>query len=198
MKNYRSVEHTIRDVMEGLPPANLLGTENDQNDQIAVGSYMSKAFDMSPDAQKLYANLPMDTDADAAELAAVYLDKLFGMHKHAVNAKHVGTHELKIAKEYAEIIRKAGEDMKQSKKINQIVDDHLNHLETLAKDHSPHISPDEFVHPADDPRFHGVPKGYKPDVAGGPQGDRDQDNAKDYLIKRYKAAQRKIKIIDVD
>jgi len=143
---YRSVESRIRDVLEGLQPKDKLGKESDQNDQIAVGSYQTKMFDMSPDAQIIFADLPKETDANPAEQTAIHLDKLFDLHKGIIASQEVG--------------------------------------------------PD--YHPADDPRFHSPPSGNKPDPIAGPQGDRDVDNVKNYLIKRSKAAQRKLKLIDND
>jgi len=87
--------------------------------------------------------------------------------------------------------------MGQGEKISKIVDDHCNDIKKYFKDETKEVDPD--YHPADDPRFHSPPTGNKPDPVAGPQGsDRDVDNVKNYLIKRSKAAQRKIKIIDND
>jgi hypothetical protein len=194
---YRSVESKIRDVLEGLQPKNQLGKESDQNDQIAVGSYTTKMFDMSPDAQIIFADLPVETDATSAEVAALNLDRLFGIHKHVVNTKMASESDIDTAEEYVAKIKNAAEGMKQPK-VADIADTHLNDIKTFAKEHPNIINPEDHVHPADDPRFHSGPKGNKPDPVAGPQGDRDIDNVKNYLIRRSKAAQRKIKIIDVD
>ena len=86
--------------------------------------------------------------------------------------------------------------MGQAVKIGKIVDDHYNDLKKYFKDETDEVGPD--YHPADDPRFRSPPSGNMPDPIAGPQGDRDVDNVKNYLIKRSKAAQRKIKIIDND
>jgi hypothetical protein len=194
---YRSVESKIRDVLEGLQPKSQLGKESDQNDQIAVGSYTTKMFDMSPDAQIIFADLPKDTDATSAEVAALNLDRLFGIHKHVVNTKMASESDIDSAEEFVEKIKAAAEGMKQPK-VADIADDHLNDIKKFAKEHPNIIDPEDYIHPADDPRFHSGPKGNKPDPVAGPQGDRDIDNVKNYLIRRSKAAQRKIKIIDVD
>jgi hypothetical protein len=195
--SYRSVESKIRDVLEGLQPKHLLGKESDQNDQIAVGSYQTKMFDMSPDAQIIFADLPVETDATSAEVAALNLDRLFGIHKHVVNTKMASQSDIESAEEYVEKIKSAADGMNQPK-VADIADDHLNDIKTFAKEHPNIIDPEDHIHPADDPRFHSGPKGNKPDPVAGPQGDRDIDNVKKYLIRRSKAAQRKIKIIDVD
>lgn len=178
-------------------PANQLGKESDQNDQIAVGSYQTKMFDMSPDAQIIFADLPVDTNVNDAEVAALNLDKLFGIHKHVVNSKMASQSDIDSAEEYVEKIKAAAEGMNQPK-LADIADDHLNNIKSFFKEHPNIIDPEDHVHPADDPRFHSIPKGNKPDPVAGPQGDRDIDNVKNYLIRRSKAAQRKLKLIDND
>lgn len=193
---YRSVESKIRDILEGLQPKSKLGKESDQNDQIAVGSYQTKVFDMSPDAQILFADLPKETDVNSAEQAAIHLDKLFDLHKGIIAAKAASQADIDKADELVAKIKPLGDAMDQSDKINKIVDDHYDDLKKYYKDETKEVGPD--YHPADDPRFHSPPSGNKPDPIAGPQGDRDLDNVKRYLIKRSKAAQRKLKLIDND
>ena len=194
--SYRSVESKIRDILEGLQPKHLLGKESDQNDQIAIGSYTTKVFDMSPDAQILFADLPKETDTNSAEQAAIHLDKLFDLHKGIVARKEASQADIDKAEELVGKIKPLGVEMDQEAKINKIVDDHYNDLKKYFKDETDEVNND--YHPADDPRFHSPPSGNKPDPVAGPQGDRDVDNMKRYLIKRSKAAQRKLKLIDND
>lgn len=194
--SYRSVESKIRDVLEGLQPKHLLGKESDQNDQIAVGSYTTKTFDMSPDAQIIFADLPKDTDANSAEVTAIHLDRLFDLHKDIIAAQTATQADLDRAEELVDKIKPLADAMGQAEKIGKIVDDHYNDLKKYFKDETDEVGPD--YHPADDPRFRSPPSGNMPDPIAGPQGDRDVDNVKNYLIKRSKAAQRKIKIIDND
>jgi hypothetical protein len=194
--NYRSVESKIRDVLEGLQPKHLLGKESDQNDQIAVGSYTTKTFDMSPDAQIIFADLPKETDANSAEQTAIHLDKLFDLHKDIIAAESASQADLDKAEELVGKLKPLAASMDQSVKIDKIVNDHYNDLKKYFKDETKEVGPD--YHPADDPRFRSPPSGNKPDPIAGPQGDRDVDNVKNYLIKRSKAAQRKLKLIDND
>lgn len=194
--SYRSVESKIRDVLEGLQPKNQLGTESDQNDQIAVGSYTTKTFDMSPDAQIIFADLPKETDANAAEQTAIHLDKLFDLHKGIIASQSASQADLDKAEELVGKLKPLADSMGQAAKIDKIVNDHFNDLKKYFKDETKDVGPD--YHPADDPRFHSPPSGNKPDPIAGPQGDRDIDNVKNYLIKRSKAAQRKLKLIDND
>jgi len=193
---YRSVESKIRDVLEGLQPKNQLGKESDQNDQIAVGSYTTKVFDMSADAQIIFADLPKETDANSAEQTAIHLDKLFGLHKGIIASQSASQADIDKAEELVGKIKPLADAMGQAEKIDKIANDHFNDLKKYFKDETEDVGPD--YHPADDPRFHSPPSGNKPDPIAGPQGDRDVDNVKNYLIKRSKAAQRKLKLIDND
>jgi hypothetical protein len=193
---YRSVESKIRDVLEGLQPKHLLGKESDQNDQIAIGSYQTKVFDMSPDAQIIFADLPKETDVNSAEQTAIHLDKLFDLHKNIIASQEASQADIDKAEELVGKIKPLADAMGQAEKIYKIVNDHCNDLKKYFKDETKEVGPD--YHPADDPRFHSPPSGNKPDPIAGPQGDRDIDNVKNYLIKRSKAAQRKLKLIDND
>jgi hypothetical protein len=193
---YRSVESKIRDVLEGLQPKNQLGKESDQNDQIAVGSYTTKMFDMSPDAQIIFADLPKETDVNSAEQTAIHLDKLFDLHKNIIASQKASQADIDKAEELVGKIKPLADAMGQAEKIDKIANDHYNDLKKYFKDETKEVDPDS--HPADDPRFHSPPSGNKPDPIAGPQGDRDVDNVKNYLIKRSKAAQRKLKLIDND
>jgi hypothetical protein len=68
------------------------------------------------------------------------------------------------------------------------IEDHLK------KNPADVISPDEHVHPSDDPRYGNTSKEYATDRTS----DRDVDNVKKFLIRRSLKAQRKLKIIDND
>jgi len=193
---YRSIESKIRDVLEGLQPAKQLGKESDQNDQIAIGSYQTKMFDMSPDAQILFADLPKETDVNSAEQTAIHLDRLFDLHKGIIATQEASQADIDKAEELIGKIKPLAAAMDQSAKIDKIAMDHYNDLKKYFKDETKDVGPD--YHPADDPRFGVPPSGNKPDPIVGPQGDRDVDNVKRYLIKRSKAAQRKLKLIDND
>lgn len=195
---YRSVESKIRDILEGLQPKSKLGKESDANDQIAVGSYTTKTFDMSPDAQIIFADLPKDTDANAAEQVAIHLDKLFDLHKDVIASKLATQANMDTAEQLIDKIKPLGDAMGQGEKIDKIVSDHYNDLKKYFVSDAHDIDPQDDYHPSDDSRFHSPPTGNKPDPVAGPQGDRDVDNVKNYLIKRSKAAQRKLKLIDND
>lgn len=195
--SYRSLESKIRDIWEAASPFAKGAMESDQNDQISVGSYTTKAFEVSPKAQILYSNLPKTTNASDAQNAAEALDKLFDLVKDVHHTGVATQAHIARAKIHGEIVMRAAAGMQLEKEHEQIVQAALRELESKADEHEP-LDPNADYHPADDKRFHNPPKGNDPDPIPGPQGDKDIDNIKKYLIKRSRAAERKIKIIDAD
>lgn len=192
--SYVTLGSAVRLVLEGISKHAL---ESDQNDQIAVGSYTTKAFEVSPEAQKLYADLPKDTDASAAQTAAEHLDKLFDIVKDVEHTGVATVAHIERATMHGEIVKRHAADMKLEKEHDAIVKAALDAIRSKETEHN-EVKPEDDYHPADDKRFRRPPSGNVPDPIAGPQGDRDIDNLKRYLIKRSRAAERKIKIIDVD
>lgn len=192
---YRTLGSTVRFVLEGI---NKHARESDQNDQISVGSYTTKAFEMSPAAQKLYADLPKETNASDAQTAAENLDKLFDIVKDVEHTGKATLAHIQRATMHGEVVKRHAVGMKLEKEHDAIVKAAMDSIHSKTGEHTKEIDPESEYHPADDRRFHSPPKGNVPDPIPGPQGDKDIDNLKRYLIKRSRAAERKIKIIDVD
>lgn len=193
--SYRSLESKIRDIFEGV---SMHAGESDQNDQIAVGSYLSKAFEVSPEAQKLYADLPKETNASDAQTAAENLDKLFDIVKDVQHTGKATAAHIARATMHGEIVMRHAVGMKLEKEHDAIVKAAMDSIRKHSGEHDKELDPNAEYHPSDDKRFHSPPKGNFPDPIAGPQGDKDIDNLKRYLIKRSRAAERKIKIIDAD
>lgn len=169
--------------------------ETDPNDQIAVGSYQTKAFEISRPAQVLYSSLPKDTNPDAAQAAATNLDRLFDINKSVKAAGRATQTDLDNAKAFGDKVKASAKDMGLEKEHSDIVDSHIENIQKHLVSSDNKVSANADYHPSDDPRFKSPPKEYKPE---GPKNDRDVDNVKKYLINRSKAAQRKLKIIDGD
>lgn len=195
--SYRSLESKIRDIFEGVSDAAKGALESDQNDQISVGSYTTKAFEVSPEAQKLYADLPKTTNASNAQNAAEALDKLFDMVKDVEHTGVATQAHIARALIQADIVRREAASMFLEKEHEKLIQAALDAIRNKQDTHA-ELDPNDDYHPADDKRFHNPPKGNAPDPIPGPQGDKDIDNLKRYLIKRSRAAERKIKIIDAD
>lgn len=199
MTQYKSLASFARQILEGkqakmhqTPDG---GPETDMNDQIAVGSYQTKAFEMSNKAQKLYSNLPKETDSDSAEQAAIHLDKLFALHKDSKIKGYTSPEAMETAQEHADKVMHLAKAMKLEKEFKDIVDDSVNFLKGKTGEYPENeIEPDQEKSPSEDPRFKTASKEYTTDRTN----DRDVDNVKNFLIKRSLKAQRKMKIIDND
>lgn len=192
VKSYRSLENIIRDVLTEKK-----NTESDQNDQITAGTYTTKSFEVSPAAQKLYADLPITIDATQAELAAINLDKLFDIEKQVTASDQKTDAMLGAANTAIEKIRAAAKAMGLEKEHDAFIKKSMNVI-NAGSIGTQEVTAD--THPSDMAVFNSPPSGNVPDAkvnAQGP-GDRDIDNIKRYLIRRSKKAQRKIKILDAE
>lgn len=198
MTSYTPLASFARQILEGKQKKHQApdgGPETDMNDQIAVGSYQTKAFEMSNKAQKLYSNLPKDTDSDSAEQAAIHLDKLFALHKDSKIKGYTSPEAAETAQEHADKVMHLAKAMKLEKEFKDIVDDSVNFLKGKTGEYPENeIEPDQEKSPTEDPRFKTASKDYTTDR----NNDRDVDNVKNFLIKRSLKAQRKMKIIDND
>ena len=171
------------------------GPEKDMNDQIAVGSYQTKSFEMSDAAQELYSNLSKDVPGASAEAAAIELDKIFDLFRDARATGHINPDALKTAITSEKKVKTLAKEMGLEKEHDDILSDIMRHLQDYAADAPERvIDPEDHVHPSDDPRFKTDSKEYNTDKTN----DRDVDNVKNFLIRRSLKAQRKLKIIDND
>jgi hypothetical protein len=197
---FTSLGRVARQILEKAPGAHGAlapdgGPEKDMNDQIAVGSYTTKSFEMSDKAQKLYSDLPKDVPGGSAEAAAIQLDKIFDLFRDARATGHINPDSLKSAITSEKKVRSLAKEMDLEDEHNEILADIMRHLYDYAADAPERvIDPEDHVHPSDDPRFKTDSKDYNTDKTN----DRDVDNVKNFLIRRSLKAQRKLKIIDND
>jgi hypothetical protein len=203
MTKYVSMANAIRSIFEAAKPTGTAhgalapdgGPEKDMNDQIAVGSYQTKAFEMSDKAQKLYSNLSKDTPGATAEAAAIELDKIFDLFRDARAKGNINPNDLLAAATSEKKVKLLAKEMGLENEHNDILADIMRHLTDYAyRTPERFINPEDHVHPSDDPRFKTDSKVYSTDKVN----DRDVDNVKNFLIRRSLAAQRKLKIIDND
>lgn len=203
MVEYISMANAIKSIFEAKQTTSMGhgalapdgGPEKDMNDQIAVGSYQTKSFEMSDKAQKLYSDLPKDTPGASAEAAAIELDKIFDLFRDARARKSINPKDLETAITSEKKVKKLASEMGLEKEHNDILSDIMRHLTDYAADAPERvIDPEDHVSPHDDSRFKTDSKDYNTDRTN----DRDVDNIKNYLIRRSLKAQRKLKIIDND
>ena len=163
--------------------------EKDSTDQVVVGGYTTKNFEQCPGAQQLYSNLPANVDRNRAEVAARFLDQLFGLEKGVFATEKASSEDIKAAKTYAD------RAMDQARMLG------------LEKEHdfvAKHVSAIEQYHkPAEQPKADVTPEDIKKAFARPPVDqtketqDADIDNQR-FRISRNLKAQRKLKIIDND
>jgi len=75
--NYSNLDTAIKAMMRG--PAEKI--ERHKDDQISAGTYLTKNFDASPEAQKYFTTVPKTVDANYIEKSAMFHDKLYSILK---------------------------------------------------------------------------------------------------------------------
>lgn len=182
-----TLEHSIRDIMERKGHY----VETDPNDQITVGTYKTKGFEQSAEAQKLYSSLPKDTDPKAAETSAILHDKLFDIHKSVMAKNRSTSSDQSTAQDLINKIKSIAIQMKMEKEhgyLDRVMHDINQHLEPSG------VTVDAKSFDIDDVQ-HLFASPSKTQTKE--KQDRDIDNSK-FLITRSIKAQRKLKIIDAD
>lgn len=168
--------------------------EKHERDQLAVGTYFTKNFEMSPKAQLLYAKLPKDTDPVSAEKSAILHDKLFALEKQSQAAQSASKQTINSAEDYVQQIKMHAKKMGLEKE-HSYIDTNLNNIKKYAGEvpDVPIASDDEEVEKLK------AKTSSSPPFQRNPEPIKDMDlDSKDFLIRRNLAAQRKIKIIDGD
>lgn len=165
--------------------------EHDPNDQIQVGTYKTKHFEISKDAQKLLSmGIPKEADEVAAEHMAIHHDKLFDLVKQAMVKKRTTPEDVEAAENHVERIKSLAKDVGiEDNKVDYLkthLDKIKQHVDT---DTSNHIDPEELEKEMEK-RYTSKPTEYSQEPR-----DFDIDNTKNF-VKRSIAAQRKLKVID--
>lgn len=172
--SYTNLDTAIKAVMKG-PAKNI---EHDRNDQISAGTYLTKNFDASPDAQKYFTTVPKTVDANYIEKSAMFHDKLYSILKKVRTTGTADEDDVRTA----ELYKKNIESMK------------------------PHIpdapDPAHLEKEVDEIRNMvgkvGSPLGVNPAAETGEIGnDLDIDNSK-FPVSRKSKMDRKLKIFDDD
>lgn len=132
MKQYRSLENRIRDVVRFSRNSLREGREQiekDSSEQIVAGSYQTKHFEMCPGAQKVFSSLPRDTNPDHAEKAAILHDQLFGLEKQVISKERSTDSDIEEAGQIIDKIRMFADKMNISDQVNYL----NNHMEIIKK-----------------------------------------------------------------
>lgn len=185
-KDNRTLESKIRAMSEQRA-----ALEKDQGDQIPAGSYTTREFEVSPDAQKLFLqHIPKTADPNAVEQMAIYHDKLFAVVKHAVAKESSNKKDIETANDHIRKIYDLADKIGIAQKVNYF-GDMMKVLKDLEKpDH-----PNNEVNPEDVDSEREKVFASKPATATPEIRDFDVDNTR-LFINRTTKAERKLKIID--
>jgi len=185
-KDNRTLESKIRAMSEQRA-----ALEKDQGDQIPAGSYTTREFEVSPDAQKLFLqHIPKTADPNAVEQMAIYHDKLFAVVKHAVAKESSNKKDIETANDHIRKIYDLADKIGIAQKVNYF-GDMMKVLKDLEKpDH-----PNNEVNPEDVDSEREKVFASKPATATPEIRDFDVDNTQ-LFINRTTKAERKLKIID--
>lgn len=186
-RKYLSLEHSVRNVLENK----FHDIEVDFNDQVVVGTYRTKHFERSPEAQKLYGKLPKNIDPIKLEALAILNDKLFGIHKDVATKKRTTEAEARTASELSEKIKKLAKDLNLESEhgyIDRVVTDINAHIDTSGNImNAKTLDYNKIYNRMKSPPYDQTRE----------KADSDIDNTK-FPINRSIKAQRKLKIIDAD
>jgi hypothetical protein len=171
---YSNLDTAIKAVMKG--PAKKI--ERDKSDQISAGTYLTKNFDASPEAQKYFTTVPKTVDANYIEKSAMFHDKLYSILKKVRTTGTADEGDVRTAELYKKNIEalkphipEAPEPVHLGKEVDEI-------RGKVGKE--------------------GSPMGVKPAAETGDIGkDLDIDNQK-FPVSRKSKMDRKIKIFDDD
>jgi hypothetical protein len=204
----RSLEHVVRDLMTGkndqrgqnqslntsiikLMTEQRIDVETDENDQISVGTYRTRHFEVSPEAQKLYVDLPRDININEMEKAAIILDELFALVEKVDSKERAEPMDVSDANNYIKRIKYHAAQAKMDSQfgfLESVLGRITKHLDT---DTSNTFDADKFNLRAAMKRF------MTPSYTKTTEHDKDIDNSR-FALSRNLKAQRKLKIIDND
>jgi len=102
-----------------------------QEDQVTVGDYQTKHFDICPSAVALYKDI---TVSDAAIESAMLHDMLFKVEKQAIAANSATSEMVDKTQHYADMIMELAEEMGMVDEHDYVEDVHMAKMKELAED----------------------------------------------------------------
>lgn len=102
-----------------------------QEDQVTVGDYQTKHFDICPSAVSLYKDI---TVSDAAIESAMLHDMLFKVEKQAIAANSATSEMVDKTQHYADMIMELAKEMGMEEEHSYIEDTHMAKMKELAED----------------------------------------------------------------
>lgn len=173
-KEYKSLSTAIKDIATGAAKK----IERHKDDQIVAGTYRTKDFDASPEAQLYFTTIPKTVDANFVERSAQFHDKLYGLLKKVRVTGTADDNDVKTAEQYKtniDLLKKRMPEAPDAKHLEKEVEEIKNYV---GKE--------------------GSPLAVKPASETGEVGkDIDIDSSK-FPVSRKSKMERKLKITDDD
>ena len=104
-----------------------------QEDQVTVGDYQTKHFDICPSAVALYKDI---TISDAAIESAMLHDMLFKVEKQAIAANSATSEMVDKTQHYADMIMELAKEMDMVDEHDYVEDVHMAKMKELAEDNT--------------------------------------------------------------
>jgi len=106
-----------------------------QEDQVMVGDYQTKHFDICPTAQELYTGISEKTDMVHLVVESAMLhDLFFKIEKQAIAMDKADDDMVRKAQHYADMIMELAEEMELSDEHSYIDDVHMAKIKELAEE----------------------------------------------------------------
>ena len=104
-----------------------------REDQVTVGDYQTKHFDICPSAVALYKDI---TISDAAIESAMLHDMLFKVEKQAIAANSATSEMVDKTQHYADMIMELAKEMDMVDEHDYVEDVHMAKMKELAEDNT--------------------------------------------------------------
>src|SRR6056300_1926127 len=109
--------------------------ETKNSDQITVGDYTTRHFDICPSAQELYSDISSKTDMVHLVVESMMLqDMLFKLEKQAIAMDNADEDMVEKAQHYADMIMSLASEMGLEEEHSYVEDVHMAKIKELAMD----------------------------------------------------------------
>jgi len=109
--------------------------ETENEDQITVGDYTTRHFDICPSAQELYSDISSKTDMVHLVVESMMLqDMLFKLEKQAIAMDNADEDMVEKAQHYADMIMSLAREMGLEEEHSYVEDVHMAKIKELAMD----------------------------------------------------------------
>lgn len=107
--------------------------EDENSDQITVGDYTTRHFDICPSAQELYSDISSKTDMVHLVVESMMLqDMLFKLEKQAIAMDNADEDMVEKAQHYADMIMSLAREMGLEEEHSYVEDVHMAKIKELA------------------------------------------------------------------